>query len=167
MSTVSIFHQFRDSERGAVTVDWTVLSAAAVGMAIAATALLTDTFAFLSGQMDEELRSRSMSEDWIAFAATHFEDMLQTGYITEEEANLAYDAVTPLLNNQIISALAAGIEALEAGTLSSEELVSLIAYASVAHQRNIVDDAVLDYYFGFGGSDPYYMTTSAAPSSTG
>jgi hypothetical protein len=28
----------------------------------------------------------------------------------------------------------------------------LMALASVAHQRNIIDDGVMNYYFGFDGS---------------
>lgn len=53
-----IFKNFRDQEDGAVTVDWVVLTAAVVGLAIAAytsieegaTALTQATEAFLSGQ---------------------------------------------------------------------------------------------------------------------
>lgn len=155
--------QFLADETGAITVDWTVLSAAAVGLALALTAALTNTFDGVSGIMDAELRSRSMSDDWVLFSEEHFEDILQTGALTQEEAEAAYDAATPLMNHDLIDALASGIELLEEGTLTAEQLVDLIAIASVAHQRNVVDDAVLDYYFGFEGSEPYYMTAGLAP----
>ncbi len=155
--------QFLADETGAITVDWTVLSAAAVGLAIALTAALTNTFDGVSGIMDAELRSRSMSDDWVLFSEEHFEDILQSGTLTQEEAEAAYDAATPLMNHDLIDALASGIELLEEGTLTSEQLVDLIAIASVAHQRNVVDDAVLDYYFGFGGSEPYYATAGLVP----
>lgn len=166
MADRSTISHFLADDRGAISVDWTVISSAAVGLAIATTAVMTDTFDILAGQMDGELRSRSMSEDWVQFAANHFEDVLQTGYITEEEAALAYEAAAPLLNNQLVTTLAEGITAMEEGTITPEELVALIGVASVAYQRNIVDDATLDYYFGFDGSDPYYMTIAGAPTAT-
>lgn len=150
-------------DRGAVTVDWTVLSAAAVGLAIATTAILTDSIEVLSGRMDDELRTRQLSDDWIAFAASHFEPILATNYVSETQAEAVYDVANDLMNHDLVAELTAGIEALENGTITSEEIVGLVALASVAYQRNLLDDGTLDYYFGFDGSDPYYMTVANAP----
>lgn len=153
--------QFLTDERGAITVDWTVLSALAVGIAIATTAVLTDTVAVLAGRMDHELRSRQMSDEWVEFFASHFAPILETGYVSEAEVELLYDSANELMNHSVLTQLSDGITALEEGTITAEELVELVAIASVAYQRNLVDDAMLDYYFGFEGSDPYYMTLAA------
>lgn len=154
---------FLVDDRGAVTVDWTVLSSAAVGLAIATTAIMTDSIDVLSARMDDELRTRQLSDEWIQFYPSHFEPMLEAGAVSQTQAEAIYDIADELMNNDVISELTLGIEALENGTITSEELVGLVALASVAYQRNLVDDAVLDYYFGFDGADPYYMTVAAAP----
>lgn len=158
---------FMSDESGAITVDWTVLSAAAVGLAIATTAVLTDTIQVLSGRMDGELRSRQLSDDWIAFYASHFGPVLETGAISEAQAEDLYNTANGMMNNAIITELAAGITALEEGTITPEELVQLIAIASVAYQRNLADDAMLDYYFGFEGSDPHYLVVAGATQAAG
>ncbi len=163
MTRTSSLTTFATDETGAITVDWTVLAAAAVGLAIATTALLTDTIQILAGRMDDELRSRQLSDDWIQFFASHFGPVLETGYMSEAEAEVLYDDANALMNYDIMSQLTSGIEALEEGTITTEELVNLIAVASVAYQRNLVDDGMLNYYFGFDGSDPYYMTVATAP----
>lgn len=161
----NLFLKFCADERGAITVDWTVLSAAAVGLAMAATAVFTDAIDILSARMDGELRSRQMSDEFVQFYASHFEPMLETGAVTEEQAEAIYDMAGELMNHDIISNLSAGITALEENTITEEELVALVALASVAYQRNVVDDGMLNHYFGFDGSpDPYYMTVTAAPS---
>lgn len=168
MSVLSQFLRFSADERGAITVDWTVLSAAAVGMAIATTAVMTDTLDILSMRMDDELRERQMSDSWVQFHASHFEPILATGAITEEQAETIYGMATELMNHDVMSNLTAGIAALEEGTITEEEVIALVALASVAYQRNVVDDAVLDYYFGFDGrDDPFYMTVAAAPTDNG
>ncbi|WP_166486099.1 hypothetical protein [Jannaschia sp. CCS1] len=129
---------------------------------------MTDTLDVLSFRMDEELRERQLSDDWVQFYASHFEPILATGAITEEQAETIYDMADDLMNHDIISHLADGITALEEGTITEEELVGLVALASVAYQRNVVDDAMLNHYFGFDGrEDPFYMTVAAAPSDTG
>lgn len=166
MNRSSTLTEFLIDDCGAITVDWTVLASAAVGLAIATTAIMTDTIQILAGRMDDELRSRQLSDDWIQFLATHFEPILETGYLSEAQAEVLYDEANVLMNYDIISQLTSGIEALEEGTITPEELVELVAVASVAYQRNLADDGMLDYYFGFGGSDPYYMTVASAPTAT-
>lgn len=157
---------FVADESGAMTVDWTVLSASAVAMAIAVTALLTDTVQVLSGRMDGELRSRQLSDSFIEFYASHFGPILETGFISQAQAEDVYNIANGLMNHTIIAELTAGITALEEGTITPEHLVQLVAVASVAFQRNIADDAMLDYYFGFQGSEPYYLVVAGATQST-
>lgn len=159
--------KFFADDRGAVTVDWTVISSAAVGLAVATTAIMTDSLDVLSMRMDDELRTRQLSDDWVQFYASHFEPILATGALSETQAEAIYEAADELMNYNLVAELTAGIEALEAGTITSDELIGLVALASVAYQRNVVDDAVLNHYFGFDGSDPYYMTVAAAPTLTG
>ena len=163
MSVVSHITSFITEDRGAITVDWTVLSSAAVGLAIATTAIMTDSIDVLAGRMDDELRSRQLSDEWIQFYASHFEPILQAGYMSETQAEALYGEAEGLMNNQIMTHLTDGITAMEDGSITEEEIVALVAIASVAYQRNLADDAMLDYYFGFEGSDPYYMTLAEAP----
>lgn len=162
MSIFQFIARFAADQRGAITVDWTVMSAAAVGLAIATSAIMTDSIDVLSGRMDDELRTRTLGDEWVQFAANHFEPILQTGYITEAEAQEAYDNAEDQMNYDILSGLEQGIAALEDGTITADEMVTLVGIASVAYQRNLVDDAMLDYYFGFEGGDPYYLTVANA-----
>ena len=161
------FAEFFRNESGAISVDWTVLSAAAVGMAIATTAIMNDSLSFVSGQMDDELRERQLSDEWIQYAASHFEPILQTGYMTSAEAEAVFTAAEGQMNYDIMSQLEAGIAEIDAGTISAEDLVDLVGVASVAAQRNLVDDAILNHYFGFDGSDPAYMDLANPPSASG
>ena len=147
-------------DRGSVAVDWTVISAAAVGLAVATTAIMTDAIDVVSSRMDSELRSRMLTDEFIQFAANHFEPILATGTVSEEHVETIYNAAGDLMNHELLSELTHGIEALEAGTLTEEGLVGLVALGSVAYQRNLVDDATLDYYFGFEGSEAYYLTAN-------
>lgn len=167
MTVLSHVTRYLTDDRGAVTVDWTVISSAAVGLAVATTAIMTDSLDVLSMRMDDELRSRQLSDDWIQFYASHFEPILETGAISETQAESVYSAANELMNYDLVSNLTAGIEALENGTITAEEIIGLVALASVAYQRNLVDDAILNYYFGFDGSDPFYMTVAGAPANTG
>ncbi|WP_224814619.1 hypothetical protein [Hasllibacter sp. MH4015] len=167
MAGQTTFKHFLADDRGAVTVDWTVLSAAAVGMAIATTAVMSDSIDILGSRMDAELRSRNLAQEWVTFMAVHFEPVLQTGFIDEAQAEELYNIADGMMNHDLVEALTAGIAEIEDGTITAEELVQLISMASVAFQRNIVDDAILNHYFGLDGSDPYYMTVADAPTSTG
>ncbi|MEJ6395089.1 hypothetical protein V8J82_17640 [Gymnodinialimonas sp. 2305UL16-5] len=157
-----IKHFIRE-ERGAVTVDWTVLSAAAVGMALATVAIMNITIDDLEGRMDGELRSRQLSDQYIGYHQAHFELLLQTGLVTDEQARETFDLANSMMNHQIITELADGIAEMEAGTLTDQELVNLLAMASVASQRNIVDDAILEENFGITpGGNNYDVTVDDA-----
>ncbi len=167
MSLKTNIFEFVNEDSGAVTVDWTVLSAAAVSLALATTAYLTDVIDMVSGTMDNELRSRQLSDDWVAFLGSHYNPILETGYLSEENAELLHGAANELMNHDVITILADGIEALENGTITTDQIVELVAIASIANQRNLVDDAMLNHYFGFDGSDPFYMTVANAPADDG
>ncbi len=159
--------RYVSDESGAITVDWTVLASAAVGMAIATTAVMTDTIQGLSGRMDSELRSRQLSDEWIQFYASHFGPVLESGYMSETQVEEIYDIANGMMNNTIMTHLSDGITAMEEGTISEEELVQLISVASVAYQRNLADDGMLNHYFGFDGSTPFYETLGILPSPLG
>lgn len=167
MTHSAIISRFATNESGAITVDWTVISAAAVGIAIATTAVLTNSINVLSSRMDDELRTRTLGDEWVQFIPNHFSPILETGFVTQENAQDIYNAASDTMNYDILSGLSEGIAALEDGTITASEMVELVAIASVAYQRNLVDDAMLDYYFGFEGSDPYYLTVATATQTGG
>ncbi|MEJ6388906.1 hypothetical protein [Gymnodinialimonas ulvae] len=167
MTRSALISRFSRTESGAITVDWTVLAAAMTAMCLATAALMNDNFNMLGGMMDAELRDRQMQDDWVEFYASHFEAALETGYITEDQAQAMHDLAASMSTNNLRDQLEAGITALENGTITTDELVELVAIASVAQQLNLVDEATMDTYFGFSGGEPQYMNSAAAPSSTG
>jgi Flp pilus assembly pilin Flp len=146
------FTRFLRDENGAITIDYTVLSAAAVSIAVAATAVLTGSIDHITQRIDEELRARQLNDSYISFLSSHFEPLYQHDVLTEEQAEDLWNASNALMNQEVIDALEEGIMAIEEGTITQEELAELYSVASVAYQRNIVDDSVLNYYFGFDGS---------------
>ncbi|MEX3015588.1 Flp family type IVb pilin [Gymnodinialimonas hymeniacidonis] len=154
---------FVRAEDGVTTTDWTVLASLCVGLALATSGELTDVFNLIAGQVDGEMRDRQMQDDWVEFYASHFQPMLEAGVLDEATASSYHDLAGGMMNHTLMSELEAGIEMLENDVLTQEQLGQLISVASIAHQRNLVDPAVLDYYFGFDGSDPYYMQTASAP----
>ncbi|PWK62655.1 hypothetical protein [Roseicyclus mahoneyensis] len=147
-----ILHRFIQDERGAVTVDWTALSSAAVAMALATVAVLNDGISTMVSRMDAELRNQQMSDNYIGFTPTHFEPAFALGFTTASYAEDLFEIANQMMNQDIIDAMAIGIEAIENGTLSQDDAVTLIALASVARQRNIIDAQIFDYYFGTADS---------------
>jgi Flp pilus assembly pilin Flp len=77
---------FFSDEHGAISVDYTVLSAAAVGMAIATTAIVTGGIDNLTQRIDTELRERQLNDTFIEFESAHFEPLYMAGLLTEEQA---------------------------------------------------------------------------------
>ncbi len=140
-------------DSGAVTVDWTVLSAATVGMSLATVAVLNGGIQGMVSRMDAELREQQMSDNFIQFTSEHFEPLYENGFTTAAEAEAAHNVANQMMNQEIIDALQYGIEKLEAGLLNTDQIVTLMALASVARQRNIIDPNVLDYYFGTDGAN--------------
>lgn len=145
--------RFAADETGAVTVDWTTLSAAAVGMALATAAALNGSFQTMISRVDGELRAQQMNDGFIQFTSAHFEPLYENNLVSRDHAETMFTTANALMNHDILEALEAGIQALEAGQLDDEEIAALIAIASVAWQRNIVPDQILDYYFGFGENE--------------
>ncbi len=154
---------FLSAEDGVTTTDWVALAALCVGLAMATNDELTDVFNMVASQVDGEMRDRQMQDDWVEFYASHFQPMLEAGALDEATAAGFHDLAGGMMNHTLMSELEAGLEQLENDVLTSEQLGQLISIASIARQRNLVDPAVLDYYFGFDGSDPYYMSTASAP----
>lgn len=140
--------RFFKDDRGAVSVDWTVLSAAAVALALATAAGLQFVVDDVTSRVDGELREQQLSDDFIEFRSQDFEALYEVGLLTPEEAEVSFNEANELLNQQVIDFLEDGIEKLEAGTLTDAEIVDLVALASVARQRNVISDDVLDFYFG-------------------
>jgi Flp pilus assembly pilin Flp len=145
---------FLRDENGAITVDYTVLAAGAVAMAISATVILTGAIDTLTGRIDSELRERQLNDSFIAFDSSHFEPLYANDLVSESDAEALWNSSNSKMNQELIDQLEAGITAIEEGTITEPELAELFATASVAYQRNIIDDAVLNYYFGFDGSAP-------------
>lgn len=146
------FLQFLKCDRGAITVDWTVLSAAAVGVALATAGALGGTLDWVISRLDGELRDQQMSDSFVTFTSAHFEPLYEANLIDAEMAAVLFENANEMLNSEVLAALQAGIEAMNAGELSAEELGELIALASVAYQRNLIPDEILAYYFSVGGS---------------
>jgi Flp pilus assembly pilin Flp len=143
-------HSFLRNDHGAVTVDWTVLSAAVVGLSLATVAVLNGGIDGMISRADRELRAQQMSDSFVAFTSAHFEPLYASNLATAETAEGYFLAANQLMNQQIIDALETGIDAINAGTLTRDEALALMAVASVGYQRNIVDDQIMHYYFGFG-----------------
>ena len=143
---------FLAEESGAVTVDWTVLSAASVAMSLATVAVLNGGLQAVVSRVDAELREQQMSDNFVQFTSAHFQPLYAKNLATEEQAETAFNSANTMMNQEIIDSLEAGIEKMEAGELSEEEFLTLLGIASVARQRNIVDPQVLDYYFGVDGA---------------
>jgi Flp pilus assembly pilin Flp len=141
-------------DSGSVTVDYTVIGAGAIAMAIAATTVLVGGIDFLTGRVDEELRTRQLSDSYVDFTSAHFNEMYKDSSLTEEDAETLFLDTNKKMNQDIIDIIEDGITKVQDGTITEPELAELYAAASVAYQRNIINDGFLDYWFGFGGSDP-------------
>ena len=128
------FRQFIHNEAGAITVDWTVLSAAALGLAIATSGVLNDSIALVSGRMDNELRTRQMSDEWINFLPVHFEDLLQLG-LPENVASEVFSTADEMMNHNIMTALS-GITMLTTPTFIIENIPSTIPFAPLNWSRS-------------------------------
>lgn len=58
---MSTFRRFRDDEDGAVTVDWVVLCAAIVGLALAVLAAVSAGVKDLSGDIETNLKAQTIA----------------------------------------------------------------------------------------------------------
>ncbi|MEM1274686.1 MAG: hypothetical protein AAGF88_12790 [Pseudomonadota bacterium] len=152
-------NQFLQEERGAITVDWVVLSAAAVAMSIAATDVIRGGLAELSSDLEAQLRTQQISDAFVQFASNHFDVLYDAGMLTEEQAEQLFADANEMTNADILSSLETYIEKMTNGTITESELQQAFAVASVAYQRNIVDDAVIEYYFTPNGEG--YVSTDS------
>lgn len=123
-------------------------------MSLATVAVLNGGIQGLISRMDSELREQQLNDNFVEFTSAHFEPLYALNQITAEEAESLYNIANSMMNQEIIDALQYGIEAMENGQLTPADAAALLAVASVAYQRNIVDDQIMDYYFGFDGGEP-------------
>ena len=157
--TVSV-QTFIESEDGAITVDWVVLSAAVVAMAIAATDVINGGLRELSSNLEAQLRTQQISDAFVLFTSTHFDALYDAGIVTEPQAEDLFTAANDMTNGEILTALESYIEKIANATITDVELAEAYAVASVAYQRNIVEDAVIETYFTIDGD------TSTPPAET-
>jgi hypothetical protein len=61
MKLFRISRSFKTAEDGAVTVDWVVLTAAVVGLGVAALAAIRSGTASLTSKINQQLQSQSIS----------------------------------------------------------------------------------------------------------
>ncbi|MBF9032181.1 hypothetical protein HKCCE3408_17410 [Rhodobacterales bacterium HKCCE3408] len=148
---------FKANERGAISVDYVVLSAAAVAMSIAATDVIRAGQRVLTSDMEAQLRSQNISDSFVEFTSTHFDPLYDAGMLTEEQAETLFNSANNMMNADILDTLEDGIYKMNEGTITEAELTELYAVASVAYQRNIVDADVIETYFG---TDSQYYAAS-------
>tara|TARA_R110002073_G_scaffold28763_6_gene91104 strand:+ start:1519 stop:1956 length:438 start_codon:yes stop_codon:yes gene_type:complete len=138
---VSNFRQFLTSESGAITVDWVVLTAAVAGMALAATAMVEGGLENLASDLEAQLRTQQVSDAFVQFNSSHFDALYDAGIVTEENAETYFGLANEMTNAEILTALEDGILDYNDGNLTDAEIAQLVALASVAYQRNIIDDS--------------------------
>lgn len=137
---MSNFRQFLNSESGAITVDWVVLTAAVTGMALAATAVVETGIADLASDLEAQLRTQQVSDAFVQFDSSFFNALYDLGMVTEANAEVYFNIANEMTNAEILTALEQGLLDLNDGNLSDPEIAQLVAVASVAVQRNIVDE---------------------------
>ena len=141
---MSNFRQFLISESGAITVDWVVLTAAVTGMALAATAVVENGIEDLASDLEAQLRTQQVSDAFVQFDSSFFNDLYDLGMVTEANAEVFFDLANEMTNAEILDALEQGMLDLNDGNLSDAEIAQLVAVASVAIQRNIIDEGSID-----------------------
>lgn len=135
---VTSWHKFLTSESGAVSVDWTVLTAAVAGMALAATAVIEDGISTLASDLEAQLRTQQVSDAFVVFNSSHFNALYDAGMIDEQGAQSLFDIANAMTNAAILNGIEDGILAYNDGNLSDEDVALLVAMASVGVQRNII-----------------------------
>lgn len=138
---MSNFRQFLISESGAITVDWVVLTAAVTGMALAATAVVEGGIENLASDLEAQLRTQQVSDAFVQFDSSFFNGLYDLGMVTEANAEAYFNLANEMTNAEILSALEQGMLDLNDGNLSDAEIAQLMAMASVAIQRNIIDES--------------------------
>ncbi|MFY9246127.1 MAG: hypothetical protein WAO88_10070, partial [Roseicyclus sp.] len=121
-------------------------------LSLATAAMLTDTLDIVISRVDNELRTQQMSDDFVQFTSAHFEPLYAFGNVDAETAESLFTVANDMMNQEILDALEWGLEQMQSGAISSNDMVALYAVASVAYQRNLVPDQILEGYFGFAPS---------------
>ncbi|WP_432675948.1 hypothetical protein [Nioella aestuarii] len=134
----SRWHKFLRSESGGVSVDWTVLTAAVAGMALAATAVIEDGISTLASNLEAELRTQQVSDAFVVFTSAHFNALYDQGLIDEAGAESLFEFANAMTNAEILNGVEDGILAFNDGLMSDQEVALLVAMASVGLQRNII-----------------------------
>jgi Flp pilus assembly pilin Flp len=134
------WHNFLRSESGAVSVDWTVLTAAVAGMALAATAVIEDGISTLASNLEAQLRTQQVSDAFVVFNSSHFNALYDAGMIDEDGAESMFVMANAMTNADILNGIEDGILAYNDGNLSDQEVALLVAMASVGVQRNIISE---------------------------
>lgn len=152
--------KFLREEDAAITVDWTVLSALVVGMSLASTAIVNGGLDVLASNLESQLREQQISDSFVYFRENQFDTAFDAGLLDAEGALEAFDQANEMTNADIISGITDFISNLTNGVdMSDAEIAEAFAMASVAYQRNIVDDEVIHAYFGDAegnyGGNPY------------
>jgi hypothetical protein len=139
------WHIFLTSESGAVSVDWTVLTAAVAGMALAATALIEDGISSLASDLEAQLRTQQVSDAFVVFHSAHFNALYDASVIDEAGAESMFNIANNMTNAAILTGVEDGLLAYNDGNMSDEDIALLVAMASVGVQRNIIstDDVSL------------------------
>lgn len=132
------WHKFLRSDSGAVSVDWTVLTAAVAGMALAATAVIEDGISTLASDLEAQLRTQQVSDAFVTFNASHFNALYDAGMIDVQGAEDLFALANAMTNAEILNGIEGGILAYNDGHLSDYETAMLVAMASVGIQRNII-----------------------------
>ncbi|MBF9036652.1 hypothetical protein HKCCE2091_20645 [Rhodobacterales bacterium HKCCE2091] len=154
-----MIRNFWTDESGAISVDYVVLACGAVAMSMAASDVVRDGLRNLSSDLEAQLRTQQISDAFVNFQSSFFDPLYDAGAISEEQASDFFSLANEMTNAQVLTFLENGIERLNDGDqMTEEELGQLFAVASVAYQRNIVDDEVIEYYFVEGGN-PNYVST--------
>lgn len=136
----STWHKFLASDSGAVSVDWTVLTAAVAGMALAATAVIEEGISTLASDLEAQLRTQQVSDAFVVFNSSHFNALYDAGIIDETGAESMFSIANAMTNAAILNGIEDGILAYNDGLMSDEEVALLVAMASVGVQRNIISN---------------------------
>ncbi len=149
------FKQFLASEDGAITVDYVVLSAAAVAMAISTTDVLDDTIDFLSSRLEAQLRNQQISDAFVQFDSAFWQGQYDDGTFNETQTEDYFNQANELMNQELIDKINELTPAAYDGTLTTNETGELIAAISVGLQRNIFEASDLGDLMTTLGLDGY------------
>lgn len=145
--TSAAVKKFFNNETAAISVDYVVLCAAATAMAIWTVDELRGGTDALTSNMEEQLRTQQLSDAFVKFSSNHFDPVYDANLITEDQASQLWDQSNDMTNAELLAQLGEYINKITDDAMLIEDWPEAYALASVAHQRNIVDDSVFTDYF--------------------